>query len=583
MDRKLTTIMVVDLCGFTRLTARDEEGTIARLRALRADLIDPVVADCGGRIVKSLGDGILAEFTSPVAAARCALTVQDQVGEREVDQTDDDRFSLRVGLHLGDIVIEGDDILGDAVNLAKRVEGLAEPGGICVTRAVRDQISGKIPARTVPMGAQRIRNLPDPVEIWKLEPAGTAQPARATATAQLGQPPTLAVLPFSELGPDTGDFLADGVVEEITAALSQVRSFVVIARQSAFALGNEIGDVRDVGRKLGARYIVTGSVRRSGDRLRVMVQLSDAKSGAQLTSARYDDRLADLFALEDRIASQVAGAISPSVLSSEIAAARALPPADRDAYGLVMSAYPHFWTHSSHENDRAIELLSLALERNPNEMRARALRAWAYAQRACYMWSNEPLESRTAALADADAAVVAAGDHAPSLVAISAAISMTSLEVDRAERILDRAQGLNPNSAWGWMRKGWISIYRGQPKEAIEQFDRAELLSPRDPFLFNMDFGRGFACGLLEDFDQGAHWFNRGLSAGPAASWVYRDLASLHARAGRKAEAEAALESLRGAYPDLTIKRIENSMPPAVFDRHTGFFDGLRSAGIPEG
>jgi adenylate cyclase len=581
MDRKLTTILVADLVDYSRMMAVDEERVIARLRAVRAGIVDPEIELSGGRIIKSMGDGLLVDFPSPVAAVRCALLIQERMAELEV-RPGDLAMQYRMGLHLGDIVIDGDDILGDAVNIAARLEGLAPSGGICLSGTVYDQVRGKITGTLTALGAQKVKNIPDPVNVWTLEiETGSARPL-PSRVLQDEAPPSVVVMPFTEIGLLDDDFLCDGIVEEITSAQSCVRDFTVIARQSAFAFRRRDVDVREVGRLLGARYVLTGSVRRSGARLRVAVQLSDAQSGGQIMSERYDDHLDDLFDMQDRIASQVAGAISPSIRASEIATARSLRPSDRGAYSLYMSALPHFWAHRGEENERAIELLSKALDQNPNEGRARALRGWCYAQQATYMWSDTPLLSRAAAIADAKQAAMELVDHAPSLLALSATFSMVTLDHKRARAILTRALSLDPNSAWGWMRSGWTWCYAGDPNRALEDFARAEDLSPRDPFLFNIHFGRGFAWGLIGEYDRAIELVNQGLTAGPGVTWAYRDLASFHSRAGHKDDADNAVRSLLQNYPNLTLKRVCDSMPPAVVAIHSDFLDGLRRAGVPD-
>lgn len=357
----------------------------------------------------------------------------------------------------------------------------------------------------------------------------------------------------------------------------------VIARQSAFSFKGRNVDVRKIGRELGTRYVVTGTIRRIGARVRISVQLASTITGANLWSQRYDDNLEDLFALQDRIASNVAGAISPYIRLSEIAAARAVAPIERRAYELYMSAFPHFWAHRRIENERAIELLTAAMVHDRGDFRAQALRAWAYAQQATYMWSEKPLISREKAREDAEIAALSAGEHAPSLVAIAAALGMTGLDHERTDQMLQRALSLDPNSAWGWMRLGWNNVYRQEVEAGIAAFDRAEELSPRDPFLFNLQFGRGYAKGLAGEFDEAIRLVKLGLTAGPGVTWAYRDLASFCANAGRRQEADEAVTALLQSYPGLTIKRVVDSMPPATHSRHQGFIEGLQRAGVPEG
>ncbi len=557
--------------------AADEEGVVSRLRAIWSEVVKPMVRQSGGRVVKTMGDGFLAEFQSPVEAVRTALAIQEAMENRDTDRPVQERLHFRIGMHVGDVVVLDNDILGDAVNVAARLEAIAPVGGICLSRAARDQVKGRIDVELNSIGEVSVKNIPDPIEAWVTgeDPSGIL-----LASAKL---PAIVVMPFEEIGSED-EFFADGVVDEITSALSSVGDISVIARQSAFSFKGRIVEVRKVGRELGARYVVTGAIRRSGTRVRISVQLNSAITGANLWSQRYDDELEDLFDLQDKIASHVAGAISPSIRASEIAAARAVAPMERKAYELYMSAFPHFWAHRREENDRAIDLLTSAINRDPDDFRAQALRAWAYAQQATYMWSETPLTSRENAQSDAEAAVLSAGEHAPSLVAIAAALSMTGLEHERAGVLLERALVLDPNSAWGWMRMGWNQIYHMRDiQDGLAAFDKAEALSPLDPFLFNIQFGRAYAKGLLGEYDEAIKLVKLGLTAGPGVTWAYRDLASFCANAGRREEADEAVEALMHSYPGLTIKRVVNSMPPATHARHQAFLEGLRRAGVPEG
>lgn len=556
--------------------AADEEGVISRLGAIWSEVVNPLVGQAGGRVIKTMGDGFLAEFQSPVEAVRTAMAIQDAMAARDLERPEQERLRFRIGAHVGDVVAVDDDILGDAVNVAARLEAISPVGGICLSRAARDQVRGRIDVPLSSIGEVSVKNIPDPIDAWVIGEgaAGNAQGSVAE--------PAVVVLPFEE-ATSQEDFFADGVVEEITSALSSVGDISVIARQSAFSFKGRVLDVREVGRELGARYVVTGTIRRSGTRVRISVQLASAITGATLWSQRYDDDMEDLFDLQDRISSHVVGAISPSIRASEIAAARAVTPMERRACELYMSAFPHFWAHRSEENERAIELLTAAMERDRNDVRAQALRAWAYAQQATYMWSDTPLVSREMAQRDAEAATLSAGDHAPSLVAIAAALSMTALDHERSGELLKRALSLDPNSAWGWMRLGWNRVYMRDVEGGLAAFDRAEALSPRDPFLFNIQFGRAYARGLEGEYDEAIRLVKLGLTAGPGVTWAYRDLASFCANAGRRQEADDAVAALMRSYPGLTIRRVVDSMPPATHSRNQGFLDGLRRAGVPEG
>ncbi|WP_422049352.1 adenylate/guanylate cyclase domain-containing protein [Shimia sp.] len=574
--RRLTTIVIADLAAYSRLMAVDEEGVVSRLRAIWSEVVKPMVQQSGGRIIKTMGDGFLAEFQSTVEAVRTALAVQDAMENRDTDRPEDERLRFRIGIHVGDVVVLERDIFGDAVNVAARLEAMSPVGGICLSRAARDQVEGRLLVALKAMGNVSVKNIPNPIEAW------ITGPAICDTRPSPAQIPAVVVMPFEEVGGED-EFFADGVVDEITSALSSVGDISVIARQSAFSFKGRMVDIRKVGRELGSRYVVTGAIRRSGVRVRISVQLNSAITGANLWSQRYDDELKDLFELQDKIASHVAGAISPSIRASEIAAARAVAPMERKAYELYMSAFPHFWAHRRSENERSIELLTSAMSLDPSDFRAQALRAWAFAQQATYMWSETPLVSRERALEDAETAVLSAGSHAPSLVAIAAALGMTGLDHERAGVLLEQALLLDPNSAWGWMRKGWNHVYLQEIDEGLAAFDKAEALSPRDPFLFNIQFGRGYAKGVLGDYDEAVKSVKLGLTAGPGVTWAYRDLASFSAEAGRQKEADEAVEKLMQSYPGLTIKRVIDSMPPATHARHQGFIEGLKKAGVPEG
>ncbi|MGB7263093.1 MAG: hypothetical protein WBC68_13570 [Albidovulum sp.] len=404
----------------------------------------------------------------------------------------------------------------------------------------------------------------------------------AAFAAPLRNRPCLAVLPFEELGAKEIDMFADGIVEELTGALSRVHEFHVIARQSAFALRDERLSLPEIAARLGTDYLVEGSVRRVDARVRIAVQLVDGKDGRTLWSERFDDRIDDLFDLQDRIASQVAGRISPSLRAAEIARADIRPPESRSAYELVLSALPHFWSHQKDGNARALALFNAALVQDPNYGVALAMKAWCHAHQCSYIWTDSPAEERRLAIGAADLAAAAAGDHAPTLVAVGAAISLTSLDRDRAQGYIDRALAIDPNNAWGWLRNGWLNTLTNRAELALEYFARAEALSPLDPFRFNIEFGKANAMAELGEFDAAVDHMRAGLSMAPGISWAYRMLASYLGNAGRKAEACEAMDIFLTHYPGMTITKMRESMPPAIFEMQPVYVNGLRKAGIPE-
>ncbi|WP_209427887.1 hypothetical protein [Pararhodobacter sp. SW119] len=392
----------------------------------------------------------------------------------------------------------------------------------------------------------------------------------------------LAVLPFDDLD-GAQDPFADGIVEEISGALSRARDFHVIARQSAAALGGEAMDVTEAAGRLEADYLLQGSVRRVGDRVRIAVQLVRGRDAHTLWSERFDDRIDDLFELQDRIAMQVAGQVSPSVRNAEIERARSTPPQNRSAYDLVLLAYPRFWTLRPDDNLEAERLVSMALNHAADYAPALALKAWILTQRVTDMWSHHPRGERARALDLAECALRHAGNHVPSLVAAGAALAQAGTDPRRARLTIEHALRLDPNNAWGWLRMGWLHQFVGEGPEAITCFDRAERLSPLDPFLHEIHFGRAATlyrcCGESE---RGIALIEDGLRRFPDIVWPYRMLAVAHARAGRIESARAAGAELLRRLPHLSIAYLHEALPPIALAATDGYMEMLRLSGIPE-
>ncbi|HEX6019897.1 MAG TPA: BTAD domain-containing putative transcriptional regulator [Burkholderiaceae bacterium] len=446
--------------------------------------------------------------------------------------------------------------------------------------AARRQLAQCIEALQREVGAT-----PEPATVALLDASGdvvsTAIPA-APAARERSQP-SVVVMPFDNLSGEADAYFAEGVVEEITSALSRVREFFVIARQSAFAYKGRFHDVREVGRELGVRYVVEGTVRRGGDRLRISVQLVDAETRAQLWSDRCDGAVADVFAFQDRIAAQVAGAINPAVRAAEIDTAQRKPPSSLRAYDLVLQAYPRIWSQSAADNRQAIGLLEKATTAAPRYGRAHALLAWLHSQDVVYLWSADPEKSRRNVRAAIDAAAALIVDDPTALAAVGAAISQCLDDLDRAASYVEAALSLDPNNAWAWARYGWIGIYREQPDQATESFERALTLSPLDPLAFNLRIGIACALGARGEYATAARQLREVLNKHPHVTWAYRQLAYLAALAGDLSTARDAMARLRAAHPNISIALMRDCHP----SRHTpGKFDvmlkGWRMAGMPE-
>jgi len=367
-NRRLVAILAADVAGYSRLMGADEEGTLERLKALRSELLDPNIAEHKGRIVKTTGDGLLVEFASVVDAVRCAVEVQQAMPDENTGVTADSRIELRIGINLGDVIVEGDDLYGDGVNVAARLEALAEPGEICVSRVVRDQVRDKLHFAFEDLGDQRLKNIARPVRVYRIRDVrgAVSTPASAPSALPLPNKPSIAVLPFANLSGDPEqEYFADGMVEEIITALSRIRWLFVIARNSSFTYKGQAIDVKRVGRELGVRYVLEGSVRKGGGRVRITAQLIEAETGAHLWADRFDGSLEDVFELQEQVATGVAGVIEPALRQAEIARSANRPTSDPTAYDLYLRAYSVYFASHPRQMRQALALLEEAITHDP--------------------------------------------------------------------------------------------------------------------------------------------------------------------------------------------------------------------------
>jgi adenylate cyclase len=566
----------------------DEEGTLAQLRALRKTLFDPKITEHHGRVVKNTGDGALVEFASVVDAVRCADKIQRSVSEQNADVPQDKRIELRIGIHVGDIIIADDDIFGDGVNIAARLEGIAEPGGICISDDAHRQIRGKVDIAFDDIGDRTLKNIAEPMRAWHIRLAGEAAPAIRSSSSvinvqdlALPDKPSIVVLPFDNMSAEAGqDYLADGIVEAITAALSCIRSFFVIARSSAFTYKGHATNARDIGKELGVAYLLEGSVQKAGNRLRIIVQLIETEGGAHVWSSRFDGAIDDFFDFEDRITEQVAGALQPSIRIAEIERSRRKRPQDLSSYDYTMRAMPHVWGLEEEESAKALELLENALAIDPQYPLALSLAGWCHAQRSVYNWADDIAKSQAMARALAERAAEMSGDD-PIILSVLGAVHTFVRNFGTARVLLERAIALDPNAAWAWSRLGWLENYSDQPERALEDFARALRLSPLDPMNFNNYAGMGAAHHVAQDYDRATALYRRALEERPHASWIYRNLASSLSGAGRDEEAKQAYAEMMRSYPDLTVSKFKQAMvfSPAVLNRMA---ENLRKLGLPD-
>lgn len=580
MVRRLAAILAADVVGYSRLMDEDEAGTLDVLKAHRHDLFEPEIAKRGGRIVKLMGDGALVEFNSVVDAVESALAIQRALARQN------GKIALRIGINLGDVIIEGDDIYGDGVNIAARLEQMAESGGIAVSDDVWRHSRGKMDAIFDDLGDKEIKNIKQPIRVWSWRPETKEQPGRDTAPAErpaldLPDKPSIAVLPFDNMSGDADqEYFADGVVEALTAALSRIRTFFVIARNTSFTYKGKPKNVLDIGRELGVRYLLEGSVQRAGGKVRITVQLIETEAGAHVWAEKYDGSLDDIFDLQDRITEQVAGAISPSIRLAEIDRSGRKRPQELGAYDYTMRAFRHVWALEEEEAARALELLDEAMAIEPDYPLALALAAWCHAQSSVYNWTKDIASAKAKALRLAESAAAISSDD-PLILTVLGTVHTFARHFGAARVLLERALTLDPNSAWAWSRLGWLDNYADRPVEAREKFEKALRLSPLDPMNFNIYVGLASARQISGDDAGASEMFLRALDERPNAMWVHRNLAAALLGAGRKQEAQASKQALMKAYPDMSVQRFKEAMvfSPAVLDR---IGRQLSELGVPE-
>jgi adenylate cyclase len=587
VERRLAAVLAADVAGYSRLMGRDEESTLAQFKAFRKTLVDPTIASHRGRIVKNTGDGMLVEFASPVDAARCAIFIQQEMAGQNSSVPPELRIEFRIGIHVGDIIIDDDDIFRDGVNIAARLEGIAEPGGICISDDAHRHIRGKVDSSFDDIGEQNLKNIAEPMRTWRIRLAGEAAGMVRSGlppvqpTLSLPDKPSIVVLPFDNMSAEAGqEYLADGIVEAITAALSRIRSFFVIARNSAFTYKGHPTNVRDIGKELGVAYLLEGSVQKAGNRLRIIVQLVETEGGAHVWSSRFDGGIDEFFDLEDRITEQVAGALQPSIRIAEIERSRRKRPQDLGCYDYTMRAMPYVWALEKDGTSQALDLLEKALRIDPGYPLALSLAGWCHAQRGVYNWTDDIAGEQAMARALAERAANLSSDD-PFILAVLGAVHTFVRNHGTARVLLERALSLDPNGAWAWSRLGWLENYADEPRKAIENFERALRLSPVDPMNFNNYAGIGSAYEVAQEYEKAAAFYQRALEEQPNAGWLYRNLTSSLSGAGRIDQASHAFAEMMRYYPDLTISKFRQAM---VFSTTTldRMAENLKRTGLPD-
>jgi adenylate cyclase len=585
-SRKIAAILVSDVVGYSRLVGADEDRTLARLRALRSDMIDPTIAVHHGRVVKRTGDGAIVEFRSVIDAVRCALEVQSGMVERNTGLPPERRIEFRVGIHLGDVVEESDgDLMGDGVNIAARLEGICEVGGVCVSEDAYRQVRDKIKEQFVDLGEHVLKNIARPMRAYQvIASTGETGAAAEAPSARLALPdkPSLAVLPFQNMSGDTEqDYFADGVVEDIITALSRFKSFAVIARNSSFAYKGRAIDVRQVARELGVRYVLEGSVRRAGNRLRITAQLVDGVSGAHLWADRFDGAIEDVFDVQDRITESVATIVEPQIRQAEIERSRRERPDSIAAYDLYLQALPKLRAVTQDENAAGFALVSKAIVLEPNNAVILSLALTFLQHRVILGWpALSGGDDRAACLDLTRQALAHANDDALALARCGNALVQVGREYDQGLAILRRAVELNPNDSEVVRHAGVGNIHCGSLDDALTYFNRAARLSPADPYAFAILTGIAHVRMILGEYAEALAVAERSLAASPNYDPTYWMLIAASAQLGRMDEARGWVAKFRALVPGMTIARIKAAQPDKDPTRMAAILEGLRLAGL---
>ena len=585
MERRLAAILAADVVGYSRLMGADEAGTLDRLKSLRRELVQPQIISRGGRIVKLMGDGLLAEFPSVVEAVQCAVDIQQNLIDRESDVSQEHRVRLRIGVNLGDVIIEGSDIYGDGVNVAARLEALSDPGGVCISDAVYEQVRGRLDLKFEDLGKQDIKNIDRLVQAWKWSASGTEPIPESSvdgSSLPLADKPSIAVLPFDNMSGDPQqEYFADGVVEEIITALSRMRWLFVVARNSSFIYKGRAVDVKEVRRDLGVRYVLEGSIRKAGGRVRITGQLIDATTGAHLWADRYDGSLQDIFDLQDQVTSSVVGAIAPKLELAEIERAKHKPTSSLDAYDYYLRGMAAFHHWTAEGSEEALNHFYRAIEIDPEYAIAHAMAARCINQRLAIQPLTVGIEETEMAEKLARRAADLGRNDAMALSMAGVTLGFSVKDVRGGAALTERALALNSNLAWGWYSDGWLNVWLGNPEIGIDRISRAMQLSPQDPLIFQMQAAMAHAHFTAGDDKQALSWAQKALHDRPDHLPALLAVAASAAHLGIQEEAEDAKARLLRINSGFDLRFLTNLLPNQRPQDAARWSEGFRIAGFP--
>jgi len=582
VERKLAAILAADVAGYSRLMGADEEGTLARLKAHRKELIEPKLAEHRGRVVKTTGDGILIEFPSVVDAVRCAVEVQQVMARRNAEIPDEKQIKFRIGINVGDIIIDGEDIHGDGVNIAARLEGIAEPGGICLSEAAYQQVRDKLDYRFEDMGERSLKNIARPVRVYGVPPS--AQSAKERTALTLPDKPSIAVLPFQNMSGDPEqEYFADGMVEEIITALSRFHWLFVIARNSSFVFKGKPVDVKQVSRDLGVRYILEGSVRKAANRVRIAGQLIDASTGTHLWADRFEGALEDIFQLQDQVTTSVVGAIEPRLQRAEIERSKRKPTENLDAYDYFLRGLESLHLYTPEGIDNALGLFTKAIALDPDYASAYGMAARCYSLRKVLVRASDAHSEKLEAERLARRAAGMGKDDSVALYTAGFVLLYVVGDVAGGAALIERSLMLNRNDATALYLSGFAHAYLGEPDKGIEHVHEAMRLNPLDPLIHWSQAAMGYCHFVAGRHEEAAAWSEKAMVHHPDHPTASRVGTAAYGLLGRHEDAARLLARVRKLYPNLRVSTLKDvqgvSASPALIAK---FQEGLRRAGLPE-
>ena len=583
VERRLAAILAADVVGYSRLMEVDEAGTLARLKTVRLELIDPAIIKCKGRIIKTTGDGLLVEFQSVTEALRCAVEFQERMARRNRDMPASRTILYRIGINLGEVIAEDGDIFGDGVNVAARLESIAEPGGICISAAVRDQVGDRINIGYEDLGEQQVKNIKRPIHVFKVLPSGRGSEANGPAAdgtpapAASARKPSIAILPFVNMSGDPEqEFFADGLTEDIITEISRFRQLLVISRNAVFVHKGKPVKAQQIAREFGVDYVVEGSVRKAADRVRVTVQLIDGETETHIWAERYDRKLEDIFAIQDEVTSSITATLVGRVEAARQDRVQRKHTDNMAAYECLLTGKVlHHWTNPE-ANAKAIQMLDRAIELDPNYAHAHAWKACVTGQAWLNGWSQD-LATSLQVISDEVQIALSLDDNDADVHRILAALKINFNEHDKAVYHQDRALSLNPNSDLIVVQQGEVLTWLGRPQEGIEWIRRAMRLNPYHPERFWSHLGRAQYTAKL--YPDAIESFSK-LAAPDHTHHAF--LAAASAQLGNRIAAEAHAREVLQRHPAFTVQRYLQTLHYRQPSDTEHVRDGLLKAGLPD-